>query len=287
MFAIKKRNPMQILYQLTAMFLIMLLLVSCGGGAPSDEDKLGGEKKPEVTAQQDEQKDANSEQKQEEISNVAGLPSTAGQSFGSYVEAKGELIAILTDALVNNPGTELDSMSFLGIAMVDIALVPASSFGLGQDAAASALGFLGAKDVEYSESGNQYSIKYRNAEGKQYELLGEYDKAADALKCISKMDGKETLISEYRRTSFGYVGQIYTIGEDDSAHVYQLAVKGKDGAVGFSKVSAAPPALTGKETIDFPKQCQEWYAIEGDKVTGITSDGREISFVYTPSEDSE
>jgi hypothetical protein len=286
MFTIKKRNPMQFLYKLTAMILIMLLLVSYGKSIPSGEDKPDSKGKPEVTAQQDEQKDASPEQ-QDEVSNESGPPSTAGQSLGAYLEAKSELVSILSDALSTNPGTELDSMSFLGIAMVDLALVPASCFGLGQDVAIATLGTLGAGDVEYSESGNQYSVKYRSAESKQCELQGEYDKAADALKCISKMDGKEGLIMEYRKTSFGYVGQIYAINEDGSTHVYQLAVSGKDGAVGISKESAAPPELTGSETIDFPKQCQEWYAIEGDAVTGVTSDGREISFVYTPSEDRE
>jgi hypothetical protein len=53
----------------------------------------------------------------------------------------------------------------------------------------------------------------------------------------------------------------------------------------MSQVSEPPKALTGNESIDFPKQCKEWYAIEGDAVTGVTSDGEEISFTYTPSED--
>src|SRR5690606_8733072 len=149
------------------------------------------------------------------------------QSFGAYTEAKSELVSILTDALTSNPGTELESMSFLGMTMVDPALIPASCFGLGESTANATLKVLGAKDVAYSESGNQYIVKYQGAQGEQYEVQGEYDKAADALKCVSKLDGKEALISEYRKTSFGYVGQIYTIGEDGSTYVYQIAISGK------------------------------------------------------------
>ncbi|HHX75138.1 MAG TPA: hypothetical protein GX699_09590 [Firmicutes bacterium] len=299
MFATKKRNLKHFLFQLTAMVLIMLLLVSCGGSNPANGNKPENEGKPDVTAKQDDRQNANQEeqqnnqqdvppkQQQDKVSNGSGPPSTAADSYVAYMEAKGDLVAILTDALANNPGTELYSMSFLGFAMVDLALIPASCFGLGQEAAITALGFLGLDDIEYSESGNQYSVKYRNDKGEQYELHGEYNKAADALTCISKLNGKESLVSEYRKTSFGYVGQTYTIGEDGSIYVYQMAVSGKDGAVGISKAAAAPPALTGSETIDFPRQCQEWYAITGAEVTGLASDGEEISFIYTPPADSE
>ncbi len=284
MFTTKKRNPMQFLYKLTAMILIMLLLVSCGGNATSGGDKPDNERKPEVTAQHDEQQDKDPEQQQSEVSKESDSPFYVNISFGAYMDAKSKLISTLSDALATNPGTEFNSMSLLGVVMVDIALAPVSCFGLGQNAAVATLGILGAEDVEYSESGNQYSIKYRNKDGKKCELQGEYNKAADALKCIVKIDGKESLISEYRKTSFGYVSQIYAVNEDGSTYVYQLAVSDKNGAVGISKVSAVPPSLTGNEKIDFPKQCQEWYAIEGDEVTGVTSDGKKISFVYTPSE---
>ena len=92
---------------------------------------------------------------------------------------------------------------------------------------------------------------------------------------------------DYRKTSFGYIAQIYSVDEDGATVVFKLTLSGKNGAVGISRESAEPPALTGSETIDFPKQCPEWYSIDGDAVTGVTSDGRELSFVYTPSENGE
>jgi len=287
MYTPKKKNPIQLVCQLTAMILIVLLLVSCGGSITSGKDKADTESKPEATAQRNEQQNAKSEQQQDKVSDVSAPPSTAGESYGAYIKAKGELVTALSEALATNPGTELDSMSLIGISMLDIALIPASCFGLGQDVANSTLGILGVEDVAYSESGNRYSVKYRNKEGEQCELQGEYDKATDALKCIAIVDGKESLISEYRKTSFGYVGQVYAINEDGSTYVYQLAVSGKDGAVGISQASELPPPLNGNETIDFPKQCQEWYTLKSNVVTGITSDGKEISFVYTPSKEGE
>ncbi len=287
MFMTKKRNPMQLLCQLTAMILIMLQLVGCGRNAALDEDKLDTDGKQEVAAQYDEEQGADPEQQQGKVSKESNSPFYVSSSFSAYMEEKNKLLSRLSDALTTNPDTVYYSMSILDVVMVDIILAPAACFGLGQNVAIATLKSLGAEDVEYSESGNQYSIKYRNNDGKKYELEGEYNKAADSLKCIVKIDGKESLISEYRKTSFGYVSQIYAVNEDGSTYVYQLAVSDKNGAVGISKVSAVPPSLTGNEKIDFPKQCQEWYAIEDDTVTGVTSDGKKISFVYTPSEDSE
>jgi len=287
MVTAKKRNSMQLLCQLTAMILIMLQLVSCGKNknAVLDEDKLDTNGKPEVAAQYDEKQDADQEQQQGKVSKESDSPFYVSSSFSAYIEEKNRMLSRLSDALTTNPDTVFYSMSLIGVVMVDVALAPAGCFGLGQNVAIATLKSLGAEDVEYSESGNQYSIKYRNNDGKKYELEGEYNKAADSLKCIVKIDGKESLISEYRKTSFGYVSQIYTITENNSAYVYQLAVSDENGALGISKVSAVPPALSGDEKIDFPKQCEEWYAIEDDAVTGVTSDGKKISFVYTPSTD--
>jgi len=270
---------MQRFYQLTAIILIVLLLVGCGGNVPSGKNEPEDEGKSEEVVQPGQQQD--------EGSDKAGSPANASESFAAYSEAKGELVTILTDALAKNPGTEMNSMSLLAVALVDLAVIPASCFGLGEEAATMALGMMALKDVVYSENGNQYSVKYTNAEGEQYELQGVYDKAADALRCTSLFDGKESLIWEYRKTSFGYVGQFYVTNEDGTRYVYKLAVSGMDGALGISEASAAPPALTGSETIDFPKQSTEWYAIKGDAVTGLTADGKEISFVYTPSENGE
>ncbi len=273
MFTTKNRRSLQLVYQLTAIIMIILLVVSCGRNIPSGKSKPDDEGKPGA--------------KQDVGSDMPGPAATAAESFAAYSKAKGDLVTVLTDALASNAGTEMNSMSLLGVALVDLAVIPASCFGLGEEAATTALGLMDLEDIVYSENGNQYSVKYKNAEGEQYELQGVYDKAADALRCTSLFDGKESLIWEYRKTSFGYVGQFYVINEDGVTYVYKLAVSGKDGAFGISEASAAPPALTGSETIDFPKQSTEWYAIKGDAVTGATADGKEISFVYTPSENGE
>ena len=290
MFATKKRKPVKLLFQATAIILVVLLLVGCGGGAPSDKAKNETDAAAQQGAPQRQDESPAEEQqegKPEQLpdASISGSPATPGEAYGAFVEAKGELVNRLLDALAGNPDTAMYSMTFLGLTMVDLTLIPISSFGLGQAAAEMGLAFFNAENVEYSESGKQYSIKYRNNEGEECEVQGEYDKGADALKCAAKLNGKEIVRFEYRKTSFGYVSQTCTFGED-GAYVYLLSVSGKDGAVGIKQAAELPPSLTGSETIDFPKQCPEWFAIEGDKVTGVSSDGTEISFVYTPAEDS-
>jgi len=286
---LKKKNSktMRFLYQLTATILIMIILVSCGRNTPSGGDKPENEGKPGVTEQQNKQQDSDKKSEKENDSGKYVTPATAAQSYSQFLEAKSNMVTRLTDALANNPDTGLTSLSFMGLALVDLAMLPATSFGLGDQAAASALGLFGFQDVVYSENGDQYSVKYKNAEGTPCELKGEYNKAADALKCTGLIEGKEELVYEYCKTSFGYVGQIYTIKDDGTSYVYQIAVSGKDGVVGMADATENPESLTGNESIEFPKQCPEWYSIKGDEVTGLTSDGENISFTYTPTEETE
>jgi outer membrane biosynthesis protein TonB len=124
MFATKNRSPMQLVYQLTAIILVVLLLVSCSGNVPSGKDKPDDEGKPSVTTQPDKQQDANpeqqpeekqdakpeqqpegkqgsnpeqqpdekqdanSEQKQDTGLSIPGSPGTAAESFNAYMQAK-------------------------------------------------------------------------------------------------------------------------------------------------------------------------------------------------------
>jgi hypothetical protein len=67
------------------------------------------------------------------------------------------------------------------------------------------------------------------------------------------------------------------IGDDDAITVYQVSVQGTDGVLGISQSGDYKP-LTGRESVDFPKECEAWYAISEKKITGLTADGKEISF---------
>jgi len=142
---------------------------------------------------------------------------------------------------------------------------------------------LGAEGFEYNESGNNYSIKYTNENG-THELAGVYDEKADWLKCTAKTNGEEILVSEYRKTSYGYAAQYYSVG-DKGTFVYMITISGNDGVVGISESTTQPSELTGSEDINSPKQCDTWYEIKNNVVTGPTASGKEFSFTYTPSKE--
>lgn len=208
---------------------------------------------------------------------------TASAFYSAYMEAKSAVLTPLMDALGNNPDTMMSAMSFLGVTMSDLYLLPAMYFGLGETSVATALAMMGAKDVTYNEQGNQYTVTYEDSNDKTVTLTGTYEKGK-SLVTVGSTDGTENVFAETYRTAFGYVGQFYIIADDGTASLYQVSVSGKDGVFGIVTGEPKPTPLTGNEPADFPKSAKEWYAISGNNVTGMTSDGKSISFTYVPSE---
>ena len=208
---------------------------------------------------------------------------TASAFYSAYMEAKSAVLTPLMDALGNNPDTMMSAMSFLGVTMSDLYLLPAMYFGLGETSVATALAMMGAKDVTYNEQGNQYAVTYKDSNEKTVTLTGTYEKGK-SLVTVGSTDGTENVFAETYRTAFGYVGQFYIIADDGTASLYQVSVSGKDGVFGIVTGEPKPTPLTGNEPADFPKSAKEWYAISGNNVTGMTSDGKSISFTYVPSE---
>ena len=222
---------------------------------------------------------------QEAVQSIQGNSDsdTASEFYGAYIEAKSAVLDRLMDGIGNNPDTMMSMFSFLGVAMSDLSLLPAMYFGLGETSVATALAMMGAKDVTYNEQGNQYTVTYKDSNDKTATLTGTYEKGK-SLVTVGSTDGTEDVFAETYRTAFGYVGQFYIIADDGTASLYQVAISGKDGVFGIATGDPRPAALTGNEPADFPKSAKEWYAISGNNVTGMTSDGKSISFTYVPSE---
>ena len=208
---------------------------------------------------------------------------TASAFYTAYTEAKSDVLNRLMDGIGNYPDTMMSAFSFLGISMSDLYLLPALYFGLGEGSVATALSMMGAKDVIYDEQGNQYTVTYKNAEDKETSLTGTYDKGK-SLVAAGKTNGKEDVFAQTYRTSFGYVGQFYSISEDGTGTLYLFSVSGEDGSIGIVNGSDRPAGLTGSESADYTKAAKEWYAISGSTITGVTSEGKSVNFEYVPSE---
>jgi predicted small lipoprotein YifL len=273
---------------LVAVLMLAALFAGCGAPASPGEKPENDNKASEQPVVSEETAAADETSSAPEVSEApANVPSSTGtvaDAYAAYIQAKGNVVTKISDGLSNNPDTALTALTFLGVAMVDAALIPASLFGLGQEAVEAGLAMLGATDVEYTENGNSYTVTYKDEDGKTYSFAGTYDTAADVLTCTASTDGQESVVSEYHKTPFGYIGQYYMVSDDGTASIYQIAVQGEDGTIGISSVTAKPAALTGSEAADFPKACDEWYSITGSTITGKTSDGADLNFEYTPSE---
>ena len=210
---------------------------------------------------------------------------TASAFYSAYLDAKSDVLNRLMDGIGNNPDTMMSAFSFLGISLSDLYLLPALYFGLGEGSVAAALAMMGAKDVTYSEQGNQYIVTYKNSEDKDSSLTGTYEKN-QSLIAVGSTNGNEDVFAETYRTAFGYVGQFYFIADDGTATLYQVSISGSDGVFGVMTGVDRPAALTGNESADFPKAATEWYAITGSTITGLTAEGKSINFEYVPSENA-
>ena len=257
---------------LTLIFLMVgsLLLASCAKPGPGNNGQppveTGGSGQPEPGTQ---------ETKAEEPS-VTG--SRAADSYTAYLDAKSELIARLSDAVTENPDAGMAMMSFLGISLIDLAMWPAAFLGQDETAAKVGMGYLGIEDVKFDRDGSRSSITFKDDEGKETVFTGDYDEKGDGYRFTAREEGEEKLYSEYRRTSYGFVGQYYISNDDGTVNYYMLTIEGKDGTVGFSSEVGRPSPLTGQEPVDFPKSAPEWYSVKGNTVTGVTSEGEELNF---------
>lgn len=265
---------------LIVVLMLCVLFAGCGGQAntnvlPAGDKEASGD--PATTKEA-----ALAEQTPDAPKNSAG--GSVAESYTAYLDAKNVVLEKLVDGISNNPDTGMVALSFFGVSMADLVMLPASMFGQDQQAAEIGLGFMGAQGVTYSENGNSYTIAYSEEDGKAYVFSGTYDPAADALICTATTDGAENIYSEYRKTAFGYVGQYYFLNDDGTTSIYKIAVDGEDGTIGISSIPGKPAALTGSESADFPKVCEEWYSVTGTTITGQTLDGTDLNFEYTPTE---
>lgn len=274
--------------------LIGILAAGCGNskGTQREDRKestgagtVRGEDRKETTGQADNARseDGKSTGKAEKpagnkAGNVTGLK--VADSYSAFVEAKNAVVGNIVDGLTSNPELALVAFGLAEVIMLDVVLIPATVLGNGEIVTNAALSVLGFADIDYSENGNSYTIKYKDNQGKRNTFTGTYDDSADSLICTIKEDGKEVFTAEYYKTSFGYVTQYHSVNDDGDTNTYKLSIQGEDGVLGILKNEKYEP-LSGKESVDFPKDCKEWYAIFGDTVTGVTDSGKELNFKYT------
>ncbi len=271
----------KVLCMLIAVLLLVAVLAGCGEPAKSDPLPTNDNGTSNELAVSTETPAVS---KAAESSNDAGDGANVAESYAAYLEAKNAVIIKITDGLSNSPDAGMAVLSFLGVGMTDLALLPVSFFGMGQETMEMGLSMMGATDIQYTENGNNYTVTYSDKENKKFTYSGIYNPAIDALICTVTANGVESTYIEYRKAAFGYIGQYYFLNEDGTTSIYMIAVDGEDGIVGISATPGKPAALTGSEAADYPKACSEWYSVKGTTITGKTSDGLDLSFEYVPTQ---
>lgn len=212
--------------------------------------------------------------------------SPASQLYNEFIEAKGNLASKLIDALSTQPELGLEILSFLGVTMVDLAAMPATVLGYGQGTVQAALNFFITSEVDYEENGNHYVVKYTNTEDEEIVFVADYDEAKEALIIDVTEDGKDYIHFDYRKTPYGYAGLVYNVTDNKVTEMYQISIHDNGGVIGMATdVSGKPGGLTGGESKNFPTACPQWYSIDGDQVTGVSSGGSKIDFKYVPPSD--
>jgi hypothetical protein len=280
---LEDKHDEKVLCMLIAVLLLVAVLAGCGEPTKSDplptNDNVASD---ESTVSKETPAVSEAAGNSSDTDNGANL----AESYAAYLEAKNAVIIKITDGLSNNPDAGMAVLSFLGVGMTDLALMPISFFGMGQETMEMGLSMMGATNIQYAENGNNYTVTYSDKENQKFTYSGTYNPAIDALTCTVTVNGAESTYIEYRKAAFGYIGQYYFLNEDGTTSIYMIAVDGEDGIIGISTFPGKPAALTGSEAADFPKTCSEWYSVKGTTITGKTSDGLDLSFEYVPTDSS-
>ncbi len=269
------------------MILLMAAMIipfaGCGLAQPytnypgAQEFAAGGAVNQEVKAIPVDGTSLRIEEESEVAVEIAISGSPIADSCAAFTDAQRAVYERLLGNLDGNPDLKQALTSLSGIEAADVHIKPVLFFGRGEQHAAAGLALTGAKDVQYTNNGNSYTIAYTSAEGAAVSLTGTWDAAADSLVCTGSRDGRENFYAEYRRTPYGYVGQYYLAHDNGASSLFVVTLKGGEGTFGISSVSGKPVALTGSEPSDYPACCDEWYAINGSTITGKMSDGTAIN----------
>lgn len=249
------------------MMLICMTAVGCGGSSDTSSDSAPAENSSAETA------DSGSDSAEPEA--IGGI----SESYVAYMETKSDLVSRLADGLTDAQPTA--AMSLLGMNMVELFLVPMAALGVDEAYAAETLAYLNASGVKYTSDGNNYSVTYTNGVGDETTCETKYDPDREAAVTTITEAGKESLVFEYCKTSYGYASQYYIKNDDGTYTVYKGTFYGKDGTVGMTDAAAAQPASImdgGEVPKDFPKDSASWYAVEGTAGTGVGTDGTNYEF---------
>jgi hypothetical protein len=251
------------------LLLISMTAVGCGGNSSDTSSDSS------TTAESNSAKTTDSGSDSSQTEGVGGLSG----SYMAYMEIKSDLVTRLADGL--GESQPMAAMGLLGMNMVEMFLVPMAALGVDETYAETTLAYLNASGVKYSSDGDNYSVTYTDGTGAETTCETKYDPDREAAVTTITEAGKEALVFEYYKTSYGYASQYLIMNDDGTYTIYKGTFYGKDGTVGMTEAAAEKPASImdgGEVSKDFPKDSTSWYTVEGTAGTGVGTDGTAYEF---------
>ena len=201
-------------------------------------------------------------------------------SYEAYIDAKAILLDRLISAFNQVPEAGMEaSYSLFGFSMIDYLMWPAAIIWEDDATAKQLAGVFGALDMKFERSGSKSILTYTQDE-KAATFIGEPLAGGDGYAFVASFAGQDKLRSEFVRTTYGFVGQYYHEDDDGTTTHYMLTIEGQDGTIGIQKQGGRPASLTGREGPDFPQSAPEWYRVQGNRLTGVNSEGQRLDSVF-------
>lgn len=199
-------------------------------------------------------------------------------SYVKYLEEKSKSMDKLQN-LVESSDNYLFPLAMLPLAIVDLAMIPASICGLDEEEAIAPLAIL-FNDIDYKRDGNNCTVTYKNADGSKSRFESQYDLKTDSASMMVYDENDElNLVSEYSKIKDGYAAQYYLHNDDGTTSLFKSIFSGENIYSSAFENIDKPTSIFKNNKIDaeFAQGGTTWYIeILGD-VSKATFEGEEIN----------
>jgi hypothetical protein len=199
-----------------------------------------------------------------------------------YMDVKKVSYEAIAKKMEADPTQALNMMGLMGVAMMDLSLIPVTYLAGLQAAQDSPLwsGNLlmleGTGKVE--KAGSKYLFEATITDpNNPFSMTGEYDEQSDSMQYTMSSDGKDTVYFEYVRCGEGYASQYFTFptSADDTPdnNLIKLFSIGQDIYVGYVSAAVKPQPIYGTSPATrkaFLTGCTSTYILESDVITVAT-----------------
>ena len=207
------------------------------------------------------------------------------ESYTAFSEKKGKLVSLVMDGMTAKPELGMEIMHLLGVAVVDLFMLPAALIGQEEAALNSALSFMGGTNVKSSRQGDDYLVEWTDSEGSVFKFTSSYDPAKEALTSEVSTSGESGgIFYDYIKTSYGYFAQIYSLDEGGNfTDLTQISIDDTGGVIGIQTENIERKSLSGSESRDLPKSMTQWYEVDGTTFSCLSSEGTSYTHEFEPN----